>query len=72
MYIVSFLVPIGGIILGIIYYAKPDPEMKRVGKNCIIIAVLVWVIIALFYIAIFALVVSVSNIFTMLSGTILV
>jgi len=70
MYIISFLVPIAGIVLGIIYYVKPDPEMKRVGKNCIIIAILVWVIIALIYIAVFALVVSVSSIFSMLVGTI--
>jgi len=70
LYIISFLIPIAGIILGIVYYVKPDPEMKRVGRNCMIIAVLVWVIIALIYVAVFALVVSVSNIFSMLSGTI--
>jgi hypothetical protein len=70
LYIISFLVPLAGIILGIIFYVKPDPESKRVGTNCIIIAILVWVAGALIYIAIFAVLVSVANISSMLSGTI--
>ena len=39
-YILSFLIFIVGIIIGVIYYTKPDPESKHVGKMCIILAVL--------------------------------
>jgi hypothetical protein len=37
-YILSFLIPLLGIIIGVIYYSKPDPESKNVGKMCIILA----------------------------------
>jgi hypothetical protein len=66
VYILSFLIPLAGIIIGIVFYVKPDPEMKRVGKNCIIIAIVVWAIAAIFAIAMVALMVSISNIFTIL------
>ncbi len=39
LYIVSFLIPIAGFIIGIVYYSKGDPESKHVGKICIILAV---------------------------------
>jgi hypothetical protein len=39
-YILSFLIWIAGIIIGVIYYSKDDPESKQVGKNCIIIAII--------------------------------
>src|SRR5512137_2138727 len=39
-YILSFLIWIAGIIIGVIYYSKDDPQSKRVGKNCLIIAVI--------------------------------
>jgi hypothetical protein len=38
-YILSFLIPIVGIIIGVVYYSKADPESKHVGKMCIILAV---------------------------------
>jgi hypothetical protein len=38
-YVISFLVPLAGIIIGAIYMGKPDTECKRFGKNCIIAAV---------------------------------
>ncbi len=41
-YIVSALIPIAGIVIGIVYLAKPDPESKRVGKICIAISVIAW------------------------------
>jgi len=49
-YILSFLIFIVGIIIGVIYYTKSDPESKHVGKMCIILAivgVLVWVLCAI-------------------------
>lgn len=37
-YILSFFIPIFGLIIGAIYYSIP--EMKQVGKNCVILGVL--------------------------------
>ncbi|UCE28253.1 MAG: hypothetical protein JSW52_05775 [Candidatus Coatesbacteria bacterium] len=39
-YIISFIIPIAGLIIGIIYLTKDDPECKAFGRNCIIAAVL--------------------------------
>ncbi|OGS41486.1 MAG: hypothetical protein A3K67_04080 [Euryarchaeota archaeon RBG_16_62_10] len=44
LYIVSFIIPLVGLIVGIIYYTKPEPEYKEVGKICLIIALLAWVV----------------------------
>jgi membrane protein YdbS with pleckstrin-like domain len=49
-YILSFLFWLIGIIIGAIYYSKPDPESKHVGKMCIILAVVgvvFWVVCGL-------------------------
>ncbi len=54
LYILSFLIPLIGIIVGVIYYVKPEPEYKEVGRNCIIIAVIMWVIGALCAVAFWA------------------
>jgi predicted RNA-binding Zn-ribbon protein involved in translation (DUF1610 family) len=70
VYILSVLIPLAGIIIGIIFYVKPDPEMKRVGKNCIIIAIVVWAVAAIVSIALFALIVSFSNVLSVLFGAI--
>jgi hypothetical protein len=43
-YIISFLVPLAGIIIGAIYMGKPDPECKRFGKNCLIAAIAYFVV----------------------------
>ena len=40
LYIVSFFAPLAGFIIGAIYYTKPEPELKHVGKMCILIALL--------------------------------
>lgn len=39
LYVVSFLIPIAGFIIGIVFYTRPDPQSKHVGKICIIIGV---------------------------------
>ncbi len=39
LYIVSFLVPLAGIIIGVIFYTKDTAEEKQFGKMCIILAV---------------------------------
>ena len=38
---ISFLIPLIGFVIGIVYYSKPDASSKKVGKNCLIIAVIV-------------------------------
>jgi len=43
-YILSILIPIVGIIVGIIWMNDQDPEKKVVGKNCLIIAIVVMVL----------------------------
>ena len=37
-YILSFLIPIAGIIIGIIYNGKPEPWHKEFGKRCLELA----------------------------------
>lgn len=45
-YLLSALfAPIAGIILGIVFMMKPDPEYKRVGKNCLIISLVIGVVV---------------------------
>lgn len=39
LYLVSFFVPLAGFIIGAIYYVKPGQEYKKVGKVCIILAI---------------------------------
>jgi len=49
LYIVAFLIPLVGIIIGIIWGgAGSDPERRHVGKNCLIIGIIsivLWVVI---------------------------
>jgi hypothetical protein len=37
-YILSFLIPLAGVIIGIIYYGKPEPWHKEFGKRCLELA----------------------------------
>jgi hypothetical protein len=41
-YVLSFFIPIAGIILGAIYLSKPEEDNKKFGKNC-----LVWALAAI-------------------------
>ncbi len=47
LYLLSFLIPIVGFIIGAIYYTKP--ETKEVGKMCIILGILSIVLVAVCY-----------------------
>ncbi|HEX9909032.1 MAG TPA: hypothetical protein VGB78_11320 [Thermoplasmata archaeon] len=46
VYLVSFFIPIIGIILGVVFYVNANPEYKQVGKMCLILA-MVAVLIAI-------------------------
>jgi len=49
-YVLSFFVPVAGIVIGAIYMGKADVDCRAFGKNCIIAAVS-WVgVLCLFYI----------------------
>ncbi|MCP4231416.1 MAG: hypothetical protein GY771_14880 [bacterium] len=39
-YVLSFIIPIAGIILGALFLSKPDEEMKKFGKMCLILALI--------------------------------
>ena len=39
-YILSFIIPLLGIIFGIIYMKKPEPDVKKFGKTCLICALI--------------------------------
>ncbi len=43
-YLLSVVIPIAGIIIGIVYMSKPDPESKSLGRVCLIISIVVTVI----------------------------
>ena len=43
-YLLSFFIWPIGIIIGAIYYTKPEPELREVGKMCLILAALAIVI----------------------------
>lgn len=47
LYIISFLFSIVGIIIGVYYMTKPEPEYKEVGKICLVLALVGIVIGAL-------------------------
>ena len=54
LYIVSFLFPIVGVIIGVIYNSKPEPWHKEFGKTCLQVAVISIVIGCLCYFIVIA------------------
>lgn len=46
-YVLSFFVQVAGIVIGAIYMGKPGEECRRFGKNCIIAAVIPFLIYCL-------------------------
>jgi len=52
-YLLSFIVPLAGIIIGVIYLTKQDEPSKAFGKNCIIAAVAAIVACCLCYVLYF-------------------
>ena len=38
-YLLSFLIPIAGFIIGAIYSSNNNPEYQRVGKNCLYVSI---------------------------------
>ena len=44
LYSLSLLIPLAGIIVGIVFMSRPDPESKSLGNACLIIAIISMVI----------------------------
>jgi len=52
LYILSFLVPIAGVIIGIVFISRPDPESKSLGNACLIVgiaAIVIWCCLSLVF-----------------------
>ena len=43
-YGLSVVIPLAGLIIGIVYMSKGDPESKSLGRTCLIISIAVTVI----------------------------
>ena len=40
LYALSFFIPIVGIIAGVIFMSRPDPESKSLGQTCLILGII--------------------------------
>ncbi len=61
-YFLSFIVPVLGIILAIIYMQKKGPEAKAFGKNCLIAAI-VMVVLTILCVAISFIILSMKSLY---------
>jgi hypothetical protein len=39
LYGISFFMPLAGLIIGVIFLSRPDPESKSLGQTCLIIGI---------------------------------
>jgi hypothetical protein len=67
-YVLSFFIPLAGIIIGAIYMSKPDPANKKFGKTCLICALAFIAAICLCYILYFVGVFSIIGIGALSGG----
>ncbi len=44
LYGLSLLIPFLGIVLGLIYISRPDPESKQLGQVCLILGIVSFVV----------------------------
>ena len=44
LYAVSFLIPIAGVIIAVVFMSKGDPESSSLGKTCLIISIATFVV----------------------------
>jgi hypothetical protein len=44
LYVLSFLVPIAGVIIGIVFISRQDPESKSLGNACLIVGIISFVV----------------------------
>jgi hypothetical protein len=46
-YLLSFFVPFAGLLIALFLYDRDSREVRKVGRNCLLIAFLVWVVVPL-------------------------
>lgn len=44
LYAISFLIPLAGVIAGIVFMSRQDPESKSLGQTCLIIGIVSFVL----------------------------
>ncbi len=44
LYAISFLIPLAGLIVGVIFLSRPDPESKSLGQTCLILGIVSFVL----------------------------
>jgi hypothetical protein len=44
LYLISFFIPLVGVIVGLVYMSRVDPESKRLGQACLIIGIVGFVV----------------------------
>jgi len=45
LYLLSFFMPLLGLIFGLVYMSRPDVESKSLGRTCLIISIISFVLI---------------------------
>ncbi|HDQ73943.1 MAG TPA: hypothetical protein ENN19_17880 [Chloroflexi bacterium] len=40
LYLLSFFIPLVGVIIGLVFMSRPDPESKQMGQTCLILGVI--------------------------------
>jgi hypothetical protein len=44
LYALSLFIPLLGVILGLVYISRPDPESKQLGQVCLILGIISFVV----------------------------
>jgi len=44
LYAISFFIPLAGLIIGVIFLSRPDPESKNLGQTCLIVGIISFVL----------------------------
>ena len=44
LYAISFLIPLAGVIIGVVFLSRPDPESKSLGQTCLILGIVSFVL----------------------------
>ncbi|MBN1177991.1 MAG: hypothetical protein JXD18_02185 [Anaerolineae bacterium] len=44
LYALSFFIPLAGVIIGVIFLSRPDPESKGMGQACLILGIVSFVL----------------------------
>jgi hypothetical protein len=52
-YVLSFFIPLAGIIIGVLYIQRPDEESRQLGRTCMYIALGAVVLICLVNVVLF-------------------